>query len=125
MTPCPQSRRFLSRTAYASDQQGSCEWGPSTTPGYQYSAKSFNFIMAISNELNNKTQYLGVVDNYGIGKCLEKEKHFFFVFHFSLFLSQSSLLSFFITEFIYFTKTKIFERNIIILPFQTKFAFTI
>ena len=54
--------------------------------------------MAISNELNNKTQYLGVVDNYAIGKSLEKEKHFFLFF---LFLSQSSLLSFFITEFIY------------------------
>jgi hypothetical protein len=84
MTPCPQSRRFLSRTAYASDQQGSCEWGPSTTPGYQYSAKSFDFSMAISNELNNKTQYLGVVDNYAIGKSLEKEKHFFLFFFVSL-----------------------------------------
>ncbi|KAI9551931.1 hypothetical protein GHT06_022268 [Daphnia sinensis] len=65
-TPCPQSRRFLSRTAYASDQQGSCEWGPSTTPGYQYSAKAFNFSMAMFNELGNKTQYLGLVDNYAI-----------------------------------------------------------
>ncbi|EFX83323.1 hypothetical protein DAPPUDRAFT_100606 [Daphnia pulex] len=66
MTPCPQSRRFLSRTAYASDQQGSCEWGPTTSPGYQYSAKSFNFSMALFNELGNVTQHLGVVDNYGI-----------------------------------------------------------
>lgn len=68
-TNCPQTRRFLSRTASAYDQQGSCEWNADTNPGYQYSAKSFNFSMTMINELGNKTQYLGLVDNYGIGKC--------------------------------------------------------
>ncbi len=90
MTPCPQSRRFLSRTAYASDQQGSCEWGPTTSPGYQYSAKSFNFSMALFNELGNVTQHLGVVDNYGIGKCLERKIYIFFlVFFFYSFTLRS------------------------------------
>jgi hypothetical protein len=94
MTPCPQSRRFLSRTVYASDQQGSCEWGPTTSPGYQYSAKSFNFSMALFNELGNVTQHLGVVDNYGIGKCLERKMYFFysftlrsFIFHYEIILN--------------------------------------
>lgn len=91
-TPCPQSRRFLSRTAYASDQQGSCEWGPSTSPGYQYSAKSFNFSMAMFNELGNKTQYLGLVDNYAIGKCPEEGTLLiFFPIHFLIIIFYNSL----------------------------------
>lgn len=72
-TPCPDylnpARRFLSKTVDANDQQGSCEWSEGSTPSYQYTAKSFNFTMTMSNELAaNKTQYLGLVDNYAIGK---------------------------------------------------------
>ena len=72
-TQCPSSlnppRRFLFKTIDAADQQGSCEWNENSTPSYQYTTKSFNFSMTMSNELaGNKTQYLGLVDNYAIGK---------------------------------------------------------
>lgn len=113
MTPCPQSRRFLSRTVYASDQQGSCEWGPTTSPGYQYSAKSFNFSMALFNELGNVTQHLGVVDNYGIGKCLERKMYFFLFVH---------------SSFIHFSLRNYFKssREISLSsPFQIKLAFVL
>lgn len=110
-TPCPQSRRFLSRTAYASDQQGSCEWGPSTSPGYQYSAKSFNFSMAMFNELGNKTQYLGLVDNYAIGKCPEEGTLLIFFFPYISWLSFLQL-SLFSRDKSYFTFFLFYLRQI-------------
>ena len=89
-TQCPSSlnppRRFLFKTIDAADQQGSCEWNENSTPSYQYTTKSFNFSMTMSNELaGNKTQYLGLVDNYAIGKFANawfaRRKTFFFLLY--------------------------------------------
>ena len=89
-TQCPSSlnppRRFFFKTIDAADQQGSCEWNENSTPSYQYTTKSFNFSMTMSNELaGNKTQYLGLVDNYAIGKFANawfaRRKTFFFLLY--------------------------------------------
>jgi hypothetical protein len=74
-TRCPgilsSSRRLmlLSLRASADDStNGSCVWTESSTPPYLTTTKHFNFTMAAYNEVANMTQYVGLVDNYAIGK---------------------------------------------------------
>lgn len=47
------------------------------------------------NELGNKTQYLGLVDNYAIGKCPEEGTLLIFFFPYISWLSFSTTLSVF------------------------------
>lgn len=64
--------RFICPSRQLDEKKTACNWTNESGPVYYATANTFNFTMFMSNALAPNDppiqQYLGVVDNYAIGK---------------------------------------------------------